>query len=83
MPRVHDLNAFNPLSVGEQERVIDRAKATASSLSAAEEPPTSHLARAETSVDGRELELFRRSVPYGGAEEHVLELVAFSGALAP
>ena len=30
------------------------------------------------SVDGKELEIFRRSVPFGTAEEHGLYFVAFS-----
>ena len=47
-------------------------------LSATEKPPTAHIARVEVTVGGDELEIFRRSVPYGTVEEHGLYFVAFS-----
>jgi putative iron-dependent peroxidase len=75
---VHDLAAFDRLSVGDQERVIGRTKADSVELSASEKPATAHIARVETSVDGRELEIFRRSVPFGTSQEHGLYFVAFS-----
>ena len=75
---VHDLVAFNRLSVEEQERVIGRTKADSVELSGAEKPSTAHISRVETSVDGQELEIFRRSVPYGTAEHHGLYFLAFS-----
>jgi putative iron-dependent peroxidase len=75
---VHDLAAFDRLSVSEQERVFGRTKADSVELSAAEKPPTAHIARVETSENGRELEIFRRSVPCGTAQEHGLYFVAFS-----
>ena len=75
---VHDLVAFNQLSVEEQQRVIGRTKADSIELPDAEKPPTAHIARVEMTVDGEELEIFRRSVPYGTAEEHGLCFVAFS-----
>ena len=75
---VHDLVAFNQLSVEEQQRVIGRTKADSVELSDAEKPPTAHIARVEMTVDGKELEIFRRSVPYGTAEEHGLYFLAFS-----
>lgn len=75
---VHDLVAFNQISVEEQQRVIGRTKADSIELSDAEKPPTAHIARVEMTVDGEELEIFRRSVPYGTAEEYGLYFVAFS-----
>jgi putative iron-dependent peroxidase len=75
---VHDLDAFNRLSVADQDRVIGRTKADSVELSAAEKPPNAHIARVETSVSGKEIEIFRRSVPYGNAEEYGLYFVAFS-----
>jgi putative iron-dependent peroxidase len=75
---VHDLVAFNRLAVAEQERVIGRTKADSVELSGSEQPPTAHIARAQVSVDGAELEIFRRSVPYGTAAEYGLYFVAFS-----
>ena len=78
MKWVHDLVAFNQLPVEEQQRVFGRTKPDSVELSAAEKPPTAHISRVETTVDGTELEIFRRSVPYGTAEEHGLYFVAFS-----
>ena len=75
---VHDLLAFNQLSVEEQQRVIGRTKADSIELSETEKPPTAHIARVEMTVDGEELEIFRRSVPYGTAEEYGLYFLAFS-----
>jgi putative iron-dependent peroxidase len=75
---VHDLIAFDRLSVEEQERVIGRTKADSVELSENEKPPTAHIARVETSIGGEELEIFRRSVPYGTGEEYGLYFVAFS-----
>ena len=69
---VHDLDAFERLSIADQERVIGRTKADSIELSEADKPTTAHIARAETTVDGEELEIFRRSVPYGSATEYGL-----------
>jgi len=75
---VHDLVAFNRLSISDQQRVFGRTKADSVELSDAEKPPTAHIARVEITKAGEELEIFRRSVPYGTAEEHGLYFVAFS-----
>ena len=73
---VHDLDAFHQLSVREQERVIGRTKLDSTELLGAEKPPDAHIARVE--LGGDDLEIFRRSVPYGTVEEHGLYFVAFS-----
>ncbi len=75
---VHDLDAFHRLSVPEQEDVIGRTKPDSMELSDARKPPTAHIARVEIELGGKELEIFRRSVPYGTVEEHGLYFVAFS-----
>ncbi|HEX6713656.1 MAG TPA: Dyp-type peroxidase [Thermoleophilaceae bacterium] len=75
---VHDLDAFGALSVPEQERVIGRTKPDSIELSDADKPATAHIALAETTIDGEEQQLFRRSVPYGSASEYGLCFVAFS-----
>lgn len=75
---VHDLAAFHRLSIEEQERVFGRTKSDSVELSAAEKPPDAHIARVEMQIDGQELQLFRRSVPYGTVSEHGLNFVAFS-----
>ena len=41
-------------------------------------PPTAHIARVVVEEDGDELEIYRRSVPYGRVEELGLYFVAFS-----
>ncbi len=75
---VHDLVAFDRLSIDEQERVFGRTKVDSVELSEDEKPPTAHIARVEMTVGGEELEIYRRSVPYGTAEEYGLYFVAFS-----
>jgi len=75
---VHDLDSFHRLSVSEQERVIGRTKLDSVELPTVEKPPTSHISRVEIEADGQELEIFRRSVPYGTVGEHGLYFVAFS-----
>jgi putative iron-dependent peroxidase len=75
---VHDLDAFGQLPVAEQERVIGRTKPESVELSEQDKPATAHIARTEISTDEGELEIFRRSVPYGTVGEHGLYFVAFS-----
>jgi putative iron-dependent peroxidase len=72
---IHDLDAFHRLSIQEQEHVIGRTKPDSIELTDAEKPPDAHIARVEL---GDDVEIFRRSVPYGTVEEHGLYFVAFS-----
>jgi putative iron-dependent peroxidase len=75
----HDLSRFEGLSIPDQERVVGRTKTDSIELSAAEKPADAHIARVEV-VDaaGEEVEIFRRSVPWGSAEAQGLYFVAFS-----
>jgi porphyrinogen peroxidase len=75
---VHDLDAFHRLSITEQQNVFGRTKADSVELSEMEKPIDAHIARVEIEIDGEELEIFRRSVPYGTVAEHGLNFVAFS-----
>jgi putative iron-dependent peroxidase len=75
---VHDLDPFDGLPVAEQERVIGRTKADSIELASDVQPVDAHIARVQVEVDGHELEIFRRSVPYGTVAEHGLYFVAFS-----
>jgi putative iron-dependent peroxidase len=75
---VHDLDAFHARSIEEQQRVFGRTKQESIELSAREKPGNAHIARVEIEIEGRELEIFRRSVPYGTVGEHGLNFVAFS-----
>lgn len=76
---VHDLDGFADLTVSEQERVVGRTKADSVELDDAVRPPDSHVSRMELDpVDGEDLELWRRSTPWGGIGEAGLVFVAFS-----
>jgi porphyrinogen peroxidase len=75
---VHDLDAFHRLPIHEQERVIGRTKPDSVELSEAESSPTGHISRVQIEAGGEELEIFRRSVPFGTVGEHGLYFVGFS-----
>jgi putative iron-dependent peroxidase len=80
---VHDLARFHALPIEEQERVIGRTKPDSVELDDDVKPPTAHIARVVIEDDeGEELEVFRRSVPFGDVEEHGLFFVLFSRDLA-
>ena len=73
----HDLAAFNRLTIEDQERVIGRTKVDSRELDHA--PDTAHIRRVELrDIAGRELPIFRRSVPWGSYEEQGLSFLAFS-----
>lgn len=78
MQYVHDLDAFNKLSVPEQEKTIGRTKHDSTELQGANKPHDAHIARAELSENGEELKIFRRSFPYGGVARHGLYFLAFA-----
>lgn len=63
---VHDLAAWNALSVEEQQRVIGRTKLDNIELDDAVKPADSHVARATVhGADGAELEILRDNMPFG------------------
>lgn len=73
----HDMNAFEALGQAAQERVIGRTKDDSEELNAM--PSDSHVARTELRDEyGKELPIFRRSIPYGNLSEHGLMFVAFA-----
>ncbi len=77
---VHDLRAFEELSLDDQEAVIGRTKDESIELDPL--PERSHVERVEvTDVDGSEREIYRRSFPYGTTGELGLFFLAFSGDL--
>jgi len=75
---VHDLDAFAAQATADQERVFGRTKADSVEFSADRMPPSAHIARTHVEEGGRELEIYRRSVPYGTLTEQGLYFVAFS-----
>ncbi|HET9731527.1 MAG TPA: Dyp-type peroxidase [Acidimicrobiales bacterium] len=77
---VHDLEAFSRLDVSAQEAVIGRTRDHSEELSPL--PESSHVARVVVEGDdGEELEVFRRSVPFGEVTEQGLYFVAFTPEL--
>ena len=78
---IHDLDAFAALAAAEQERVIGRTKPDSVELE--DLPPNSHLGRVvHSDEDGEEIEIYRRSVPYGTTTEAGLYFLAFTDDLA-
>jgi putative iron-dependent peroxidase len=73
---VHDLDSFHALPIDEQEAVFGRTKPDSVELDPL--PETSHVGRVVIEDDGEELEIYRRSAPFGTAEEAGLYFVAFS-----
>ena len=80
---VHDLARFHALDTHQQEGVIGRTKADSVELDDDTKPPTAHIARVVVEDgSGEELEVFRRSVPFGDVHEHGLYFVLFTPDLA-
>lgn len=77
---VHDLAAFEALSVSAQEGVIGRTKAGSVELEGDAMPDTSHVSRTDASVDGVKQKIFRRSLPWGGVARQGLYFLAFACA---
>lgn len=71
---VHDLAAFNALSVADQECVFGRTKADSVELAGSAMPRDSHVAR--TDLPGTAI--YRRSAPAGGVGDAGLFFLAFS-----
>jgi porphyrinogen peroxidase len=73
---VHDLAKFHAQPRPDQEGTIGRTKPDSVELD--DKPATAHIARVVIEEDGEELELYRRSVPYGRVGELGLYFLAFS-----
>jgi putative iron-dependent peroxidase len=77
---IHDLDAFHALTVADQEAVFGRTKVD--SVEIDDKPPTAHLSRVVIEdAAGEEIEIYRRSVPYGTATEAGLYFLAFTDDL--
>lgn len=79
---IHDLAKFNAQSVPEQENTFGRTKPDSIELDDSVKPPTAHIARVVIEEDGEELEIWRRSTPYGTVQEHGLFFLGFSAELS-
>jgi putative iron-dependent peroxidase len=74
---VHHLSAFHQLGTDEQEGIIGRRKIDSEELDDDVKPETAHIARVVIEEDGEELEIYRRSAPFGTVGERGLNFVAF------
>lgn len=79
---IHDLEKFHATSLSEQEGTIGRTKPDSVELDDDVKPPTAHIARVVIEEDGEELEIYRRSTPYGTVGEHGLYFIGFSAELS-
>jgi porphyrinogen peroxidase len=73
---VHDLASFHEQDLEGQQDTIGRSKPDSIELDPL--PATSHVGRVQIEEDGAELEIYRRSVPYGRVGEMGLYFIAFS-----
>jgi porphyrinogen peroxidase len=69
----HEIEAWEALSVTDQERVMGRTKSDSTELHP--KPPTAHAARTDQDIFG---EIFRRNMPYGTTTRHGTMFVGFS-----
>jgi porphyrinogen peroxidase len=77
---VHDLRAFESLSVAEQEAVFGRTKSDSQELAEDVMPPTSHVSRnVIEDADGEELHIFRRNTPFASVSEAGTMYIGASG----
>jgi putative iron-dependent peroxidase len=75
---VHNLHAFNQLTIKQQEKIIGRTKLENIELEGDTMPVDSHISRTDANIDGQPMEIYRRSDPFGNATEHGLYFLAFS-----
>jgi putative iron-dependent peroxidase len=73
---VHDLTVFHSWALDAQEAAIGRTKLDSIELD--DKPDTAHISRVVIEEDGEELEIYRRSTPYGTVRELGLYFLAFS-----
>lgn len=75
----HDLSGFEQLSLHDQELVFGRTLVDNEELPDLDDHPSAHIARVVIEDDdGDELEVFRRSAPFGGVRVNGLMFLAFS-----
>jgi putative iron-dependent peroxidase len=74
----HNKNVFDHLPIAEQEAVIGRTKADSIEFAESQMPADSHVSRTTLDVDGQELDIFRRNVPYGIVSENGTLFIGFS-----
>lgn len=78
---VHDMSAWNSLSVTDQERVVGRTKLDDIELDEDEKPANSHIAlNVITDEEGTELKIVRHNMPFGelGKGEYGTYFIGYS-----
>ncbi|SEN62845.1 Dyp-type peroxidase family [Pseudomonas sp. ok272] len=83
---LHTMDAWNPLSVEAQERVIGRTKLSDIELDDATKPSNSHSSLTTiTSEDGQEVKILRDNMPFGrpGAGEFGTYFIGYARSPAP
>ena len=75
---VHDLGAFHARVRRGAGSAPSGARSPTASSSTTTSPTTAHIARVVIEEDGEELEIYRRSTPYGTVGELGLYFLAFS-----
>lgn len=78
----HLSSKWDELSERKQESVIGRTKPDSIEFDDAHMPKDSHVARTTIEIDGKELKIFRRNVPYGTVSEHGTLFIGFSAEQA-
>jgi putative iron-dependent peroxidase len=77
---IHDLPAWNRLSVAQQEKIIGRTKPDSIELD--DVPAQSHVGRVDIKEEGKGLKIVRHSLPYGSVSgEHGLLFIAYCHTL--
>lgn len=80
---IHNLAAFNELSIADQEKVFGRTKSDSVQLADDVMPPTSHVSRNVVENDlGEELHIFRRNTPFASLQEAGTMYIACTNDLA-
>jgi putative iron-dependent peroxidase len=75
---IHDLEAFDRLTVEDQQQVFGRTKADSIEFVGAKLPPNAHIARTQIHDDGgEEIPIYRRNVPYGTTREAGVYFLGF------
>jgi putative iron-dependent peroxidase len=75
---MHNVTAFEALSIEEQEKVIGRTKQASTELAEEVRGATSHVSRTVIEENGVEQHIFRRNTPFGTATEHGTMFIGFS-----
>lgn len=75
---LHNLGKFNSRPVSEQEKIIGRTKKESIELEGDDMPDNSHVSRTDAKVDGVAMKIYRRSAPFGNADEHGLFFISFA-----